>query len=195
KRAGERMNRMIHDLLDAARVESGALPIQPEVVNVQDLLDGVAEIMAPLAEEKSLTLHLPPARSLPRLWADSDRVFQVFSNLIGNAIKFTPEGGSITVRAEGSGGRVRFAVVDTGPGIPEDQLASIFERMWQARTDDSRGIGLGLAIARAIVDAHGERIGVESELGVGTEFWFTLRLAEPHDQSTNQDSSARSSVA
>jgi signal transduction histidine kinase len=177
KRNGERMNRLIHDLLDAARVEAGSLPIRQEVVDVGDLFENVVEMMRPLAEEQGLSLHVVLAERLPRVRADSERILQVFSNLIGNAIKFTPKGGHITLRADPMGTKVRMAVVDTGPGIPPDQLADIFRKMWQARKDDTRGIGLGLTIAKAIVEAHGERIGVESQVGRGTEFWFTVGVA------------------
>jgi signal transduction histidine kinase len=177
RRAGERMNRLVHDLLDAARIEAGRLPIEAREIGVVDILDAVAELMGPLASDRSLSLVVAADEGLPPVRVDPDRINQVFSNLIGNAIKFTPPGGQVTLRAERMGDKVRFAVVDTGPGIPAEQLKEIFGRMWQASRDDTRGIGLGLTIAKAIVEAHGERIGVESRVGEGTEFWFTAAVA------------------
>jgi signal transduction histidine kinase len=106
--------------------------------------------------------------------ADAARVQQVLSNIVGNAVKFTPRDGRITVCAESIGGEVRFAVIDTGPGIPAEQLPHIFGRFWQAKTSDRRGIGLGLAIAKGIVEAHNGRIWVESHVGLGSTFYFTL---------------------
>jgi signal transduction histidine kinase len=174
KRSGERATRLVLDLLDAARMEAGRLPLEPEVVTVDVLIDDAVEMMAPHAAESSLILEVAPAGKLPPVSADPQRILQVFSNLIGNAIKFTPPGGTITLEARLEDGSVRLSVRDTGPGIPPDQLARIFERLWQSTPGDRRGIGLGLTIARAIVEAHGERIGVESVVGEGTEFWFTL---------------------
>jgi signal transduction histidine kinase len=109
--------------------------------------------------------------------ADAARIQQVLSNLVGNAVKFTPRSGRITVCAEHIDGEVRFGVIDTGPGIPAEQLPHIFGRFWQAKTSDRRGIGLGLAIAKGIVEAHNGRIWVESHVGLGSTFYFTLPAA------------------
>jgi signal transduction histidine kinase len=174
KRQGEGMRHLVNDLLDAARLESGRLPIHPEPIEVDRLLDTATEMMGPLAKDHRLTLNVSRSAELPAVHADPHRVNQVFSNLVGNAIKFTPPDGRITISAAIDGEKVRFSVADTGPGIPQEQLPEVFRRMWQARSDDARGIGLGLTIARAIVEAHGQTIGVESRLGEGTEFWFTL---------------------
>jgi signal transduction histidine kinase len=105
-------------------------------------------------------------------------VLQVLSNLIGNAVKFTPEGGSVLVTASRQDQAARFAVVDTGPGIPDDELPQIWEPFWQAKTHARRGLGLGLFIAKALVEAHGGQIWAESMVGVGTAFCFTLPLSE-----------------
>jgi signal transduction histidine kinase len=109
--------------------------------------------------------------------ADAARINQVLSNLVGNAVKFTPRDGLITISAEQVDGEVRFAVIDTGPGIPAEQLPHIFGRFWQAKSSDRRGIGLGLAIAKGIVEAHSGRIWVESSVGLGSTFYFTLPVA------------------
>lgn len=174
KRSGERMNRLIHDLLDAARIQAGRLPIEPRAAELPTLFESALEMMRPLAAEKGLHLEAECSAGLPTVWVDAERMLQVFSNLIGNAIKFTPDGGQITVRAEPREGRVRVGISDTGPGIAPDQLGEIFGKMWQANRADMRGIGLGLTIAKSIVEAHGETIGVNSTLGEGTEFWFTV---------------------
>jgi signal transduction histidine kinase len=102
---------------------------------------------------------------------------QVLSNLVGNAVKFTPRQGRIVVSAERFDGEVRFAVIDNGPGIPPEQVPHIFGRFWQAKSSDRRGIGLGLAIAKGIVEAHTGKIWVESQVGVGSTFYFTLPTA------------------
>jgi signal transduction histidine kinase len=174
KRAGERMTRMVQDLLDVAKFESGRLGIDKRSVEIAPLIGEAADMLRPLAVERSLRLDTSVVDDLPPVAADAGRVLQVFSNLIGNAIKFTPPGGRIVVRAEPVGGQARFAVSDTGPGIPAAQLPQVFGRFWQADVNDRRGIGLGLAIAKGIVEAHGGRIWVESEVGRGTTFYFTL---------------------
>jgi signal transduction histidine kinase len=110
--------------------------------------------------------------------ADRGRVLQVFSNLIGNALRFTPAGGSITLGARREEGLVRFSVVDTGPGIPPEHLPHLFERFWQAKEGSREGAGLGLPIARGLVEAHGGRIEVASTPGQGSTFSFTLPMAE-----------------
>ena len=179
KRAGERMNRLIQDLLDVAKLEAGRVGIDARELQVAPLVREAHEMLAPLAAEKSLQLDYTVADGLPPLTADAGRVLQVLSNLAGNAIKFTPKGGRILIRAESAPGGVRFSVADTGPGIPPEQLSKLFGRFWQGNPADRRGIGLGLTIAKGIVDAHGGRIWVESRVGEGTTFYFTLGTALP----------------
>jgi signal transduction histidine kinase len=174
KRAGARMNALIRDLLNVARLETGTLAVDPVPVSPSLLVSEAIEMMRPLATVKSLGLESAVADGLPSVLADPERIGQVFSNLVGNAIKFTPPGGRITVGAVSSEGRVWFSVTDTGPGIPPEQLERIFGPFWQARRKDDRGIGLGLTIAKGIVEAHGGKIGVDSEVGIGTKFWFGL---------------------
>ena len=174
KRTGSRMNHLIQDLLNAARMDTGRLEVEMRPLTPAQLVDTAIEMMQALALERALSLEADVAPDLPLVCADAERMAQVFSNLIGNAIKFTPAGGRIVVRAEGADGRVWFSVTDTGPGIPPEQLENVFGEFWQARRTDSRGIGLGLTIAKGIVEAHGGTIGVDSEVGVGTKFWFAL---------------------
>jgi signal transduction histidine kinase len=106
--------------------------------------------------------------------ADRGRLLQVFSNLVGNAIKFTPSGGTVTLRAAPADGAVHFSISDDGPGMPPEHLAHVFDRFWRARKGERGGLGLGLAIARGIVEAHGGRIWAESREGEGSTFHFTV---------------------
>ena len=177
QRAGDRMNRLIQDLLDIKRLESGRLTLDLRPIAARALLLDAVEMLRPVASASGLELVLDAPDDLPRVTADAHRVQQVLSNLIGNAIKFTPKGGRITVSAVSADGEVRCEVGDTGAGIPADQLPHIFGQFWQATRGDRRGIGLGLAIAKGMVEAHGGRIWVESTLGEGSSFFFTLRTA------------------
>ncbi|MDQ3997322.1 MAG: ATP-binding protein [Gemmatimonadota bacterium] len=174
RRATERMNRLIHDLLDVKRIEQGRLAVDPRPETMGAIIRDAVDMLRPLAEAQGLELASEIPDDLPKVLADPPRVQQVLSNLVGNAIKFTPRGGRITLRARLDSAEVRLAVIDTGPGIPPDQLPHVFGRFWQARTSDARGIGLGLAIARGIVEAHRGRIWVESRPGEGSTFYFTL---------------------
>jgi signal transduction histidine kinase len=179
KRAGERMNRLIQDLLDVAKLEAGRMSVVRRPLDVSALMTEADDLLAPLASEKSITFEARADDGLPELSADAGRAQQAIGNLVGNAIKFTPRGGRIRVRAERSGEGIRFSVADTGSGIPPEQLSQIFGRFWQADRADRRGIGLGLAITKAIVEAHGGRIWVESRVNEGTTFYFTLDSASP----------------
>jgi signal transduction histidine kinase len=177
KRAGKQMNRLIEDLLDTVQLESGKLSLDLEDVDVATLFRQVEETFYPLAARRQITLTMIPPRNGVRVHADSFRVSQVLGNLLGNAIKFTPEGGEVTLRASLEGTEVVFGVRDSGPGIPPDQMQHLFEQFWQARRNDKRGVGLGLTIAKGIIDAHGGRIWCESNPGAGSTFSFALPAA------------------
>jgi signal transduction histidine kinase len=177
RRAAERMNRLIQDLLDVRRVDSGGMVVEPKSEHIDGLMAEALEMLRPLASAASLSLEYDAPSEVPCVAADSARLLQVLSNLIGNAIKFTPPGGRVWIEVEPSDDEVRIAVSDTGPGIPADQVPHIFGRFWQGRSSDRRGIGLGLAIAKGIVEAHGGRIWVESQVGEGSRFIFTLPIA------------------
>ena len=179
KRAGERMNRLIQDLLDAAKLQGSRVGIDARSVEVAPIIKEAEEMLAPLASEKGIRLETTVGNALPTITADAGRVLQVLSNLVGNAIKFTPAGGRIVIRADAAPGGVRFSVTDTGQGISQDQIGKIFGKFWQANPADRRGIGLGLTIAKGIVEAHGGRIWCESRLGEGTTFQFTLSTVMP----------------
>lgn len=174
KRAGKQMNRLIEDLLDTVQLESGRLTLVLENIDVATLFDQLEDTFRPLAarREISLVTTSPPEGLTVR--ADEFRLSQVMGNLLGNAIKFTPERGTVTFSARRDGSNVLFEVSDTGPGIPPEQLSHLFEQFWQARKNDKRGVGLGLTIAKGIVDAHGGRIWVESTPGAGTTFSFVI---------------------
>jgi len=184
QRSGEQMNRLIQDLLSVTTIEAGRLTIDPRKVEVRHLFREATEMLEPLAREKSITLVVDPPGDIPPIRGDPGRVLQVFSNLVSNAVKFTPRGGVITVSAECVDGRVQCSVTDTGPGIPPEDLPRIFGKFWQAKRGDKRGVGLGLAIARGIVEAHGGTIAVRSDVGRGSVFSFSLPVwsdAEPAD--------------
>ncbi|MBZ4418475.1 PAS domain S-box protein [Myxococcus sp. RHSTA-1-4] len=176
-RASRTMRKLIEDLLDIASIEEGRLSIQRGQVVPAALVHEVAESLQSQAEEKQLLLEVGVEPGLPPLSADPDRLLQVLSNLAGNALKFTPSGGRVSVRVTRRGDDVVFSVQDTGAGIPEEQQAQIFDRFWQADSADRRGRGLGLAIAKGLVQAHEGRIWVESTVGQGSTFSFSVPIA------------------
>ncbi|MEO6420137.1 MAG: ATP-binding protein, partial [Polyangiaceae bacterium] len=172
RRAGKRMERLIADLLDIAKLEDGKLRVDMTEVEVGPLLQQAFEEALPMADHESVNLELVQCAELVR--CDRERILQVFSNLVGNALKLTPREGTVTLGAERVDGVCRFFVRDTGPGIATDNLDRVFTRFWQVGAHDRLGAGLGLAIARGIIDAHGGRIWVESKHGHGATFYFTL---------------------
>jgi len=174
RRSAERMNHLIRDLLDMARIESRKLQLEPGLHEVGALAGEALEMFQPLAIEGQIALTAEIGDPQLQIECDRERVLQVLSNLLGNAIKFTPRGGSVRLLARREPGHVRFGIADTGPGIAEENLEHIFDRYWQVRASGRAGAGLGLSIARGIVHAHGGRIWAESEPGSGSTFWFTL---------------------
>jgi signal transduction histidine kinase len=176
-RAGKRMNRLIEDLLDTVQLESGRLSLDIEDVEVATFFRQLDETFAPLAARRRISLGLFAPDDGVRVRGDSFRISQVLGNLVGNAIKFTPEGGEVAVSAAAENGEVVFSVRDSGPGILPEQMGHLFEQFWQARRHDKRGVGLGLTIAKGIIDAHGGRIWCESAPGEGSTFSFALPAA------------------
>ncbi len=174
ERAATRMSRLIEDLLDVTRLDAGQLSVAQARVPVLPLVSDAVEAHRPLATSASLALRLEAAPEFPEVWADRDRLLQIFENLVGNALKFSKPGGRITIGAAPGEGAVRFWVSDTGSGIPAENLPHLFERFWQARKGERRGAGLGLAIVKGLVEAHGGRIWVESLPGQGSTFFFTI---------------------
>jgi len=187
RQASEQIDALIEDLLDVTRIAAGRLVVRPEPADPRALVLRAVDGLRPLAEAAGLTLALDLPDELPEVAADTDRVVQLLSNVVGNAIKFTPAGGRVTVSAASGSApdesAVLFTVADTGPGIPAAQLAHVFDRFYQAPLDPAsrgggrRGAGLGLPIARGIAEAHGGRLWIEPPAGQGTVVRFTLRRA------------------
>ena len=172
-----RMSRLIGDLLDVGSIEAGKFTVTPEVRDAAELVRESVEAFQPSATAKGLTLESRVAKGPLRAKLDHDRVVQVLANLLSNAIKFTPPGGRVSLRLDRRGDQVRFAVSDTGPGIKASKHEAVFIRFWQAQKGDQRGLGLGLHIAKSIVEAHGGTISVQSAPGEGSTFSFTLPVA------------------
>jgi signal transduction histidine kinase len=193
--SAKRMSRLIADLLDVTRLEGGKrLPIEPEQVQAAELLDEAKELFRAQATVAQVSMEYHCDETLPPVHADRHRMMQVLSNLIGNSLKFTPPGGRITVSAKVREDEVLFSIADTGPGIPRENLSDIFSPYWQAKRTERLGAGLGLPIAKGIVEAHGGKVWVESEQGEGTQFYFTLPLqtpAEPEPATTAAESATR----
>ena len=177
RRSAERMNRLIHDLLDVAAIEAGHFRITPTPMAADTLVADAMEMLHPLAARKGIDLVVDVAPGLPSVKADRDRMLQAFSNIGGNAIKFTDAGGRITIRAERQASFVEFTVQDTGRGIASTDLPFIFDRYWQATEKPHGGSGLGLVIAKQIISAHGGDVRIASELGRGSSFTFTVPAA------------------
>jgi signal transduction histidine kinase len=178
----DRLTRLVDQLLDLSRMESGDLALSLEPVHLSRLVDRVMSEVAVARPERARTLaiHNDVPTDLPPVEADQERIHQVLFNLLDNAFRFTPDGGSVRVRAVLSKGSCEVSVEDTGPGIPEEHLPLVFERFYRvdpSRSRDDGGTGIGLAIARSIVDAHGGRIWAESAEGKGSTFRFVLPVA------------------
>jgi signal transduction histidine kinase len=176
-RSTERMNRLIQDLLDASRTTTDRLSLMTASMPATLVVDDALEIARTLAADRPITVER--SDELPIVRADRERVVQVITNLIGNAVKFSPAGSAIAIGGHVDGEMVRFWVRDHGPGLTAEQLAHVFERFWKGHRDDRRGVGLGLFISKQIVEDHGGYIGVESIPGQGATFHFTLPIAEP----------------
>lgn len=176
-RAVGHMNRLIQDLLEVAGMEAGTVSVEPQEEPVGPLLRSACSTMHRVASAKEIELTCEHEPEVPPVNADRDRIDQVLGNLIGNAVRFTPQGGRVRVGAEREGEWVRFSVTDTGVGIDAADLPHVFDRFWQAKRSREGGAGLGLAIARGIIAAHGGEMWVESEQGDGSTFFFTLPIA------------------
>jgi PAS domain S-box-containing protein len=177
RRSTDRAVHLIEDLLDVAKIEAGRLVVQRVPEAVVPLLEEAIDLHRPLAEARGLQLELEAEEALPRVLVERNRVLQVFSNLIGNALRFTPSGGSITVKAKRKDdGEVCISVKDTGTGIAPEHIPHLFDRFWQAKAG-REGAGLGLTISRGIIEAHGGKLWVESTPGQGSTFSFTLPVA------------------
>jgi DNA-binding NarL/FixJ family response regulator/signal transduction histidine kinase len=182
-RSAEQMDRLIADLLDIARIDAGTLAVDPAAVSLEEtILDAVREI-EPAARDRRVSLETDVEPDLPLVWADAGRILQVLSNFLGNAVRHTPLGTIVTVQARRLGREVLLSVSDTGNGIEPEHMPHLFDRFWQARPQTRSGAGLGLSIARGIVEAHRGRIWASSAPGEGATFFITLPLArEQHPE-------------
>ena len=176
QRAGVRMTALLNDLLDLAKIEAGRFAVAPVRSSAGQLVGDACDLMETLAVSNSIAILREPGADAMVL-ADPERIFQVFSNLIGNALKHAAQGGQVRVGAAPMNGMCEFRVSDNGPGIAAEQIGNIFERYWQGKQSDSAGAGLGLYIAKGIVEAHGGSLRAHSVPGAGATFAFTLPLA------------------
>lgn len=186
KRAAE-MNRLVNDHLLIAKVSAGALDLAPRKVDVAAFLRDILEQNTPLATSKGVRLTLAPPSGPLRIRADVDCLRRVFDNLLSNAFRYTEPGGCVTIAARPIEGGVRFSVVDDGCGISPEELPLVFQQFWQAGKGQSGGAGLGLAIVRGIIEAHGGRVWAESELKKGTMVAFELPRRPPRRRDTSDD--------
>lgn len=190
QRTAHRLRVLMEDLLSAGSIQSGRFTVVPEAVPLREIVDEALETveLAVAERDQRVDVEIPPGSFVVR--ADRRYTRQVISNLLGNASKYGPQGTPITVRAQRGDGEIRVTVEDRGPGIPKEQLAGLFERFYRIRNDaDEPGIGLGLAIAKGIVEAHGGRIGIDSEIGEGTRVWFTLPAVREAEATSRSSSS------
>jgi signal transduction histidine kinase len=177
-RAAERASRLVHDLLDAARIDAGGLQLDLVAADVSALVREAAELMRPLLANGQLRCDTQVEEGLPPALVDRERILQVFSNLMGNALKFAQPGTTVSLIAWAEDGEIRCGVADEGPGISPADLPRVFDRYFQGEHGPTaHGAGLGLSIARGIVEAHGGRIWVETAQGRGSRFFFSLPAA------------------
>jgi two-component system sensor histidine kinase GlrK len=188
KQSTDRMHALVNDLLDLARLRSDRIELRVRRVDLGELVDSAVALMRPLFEAKEQRVATAIGAPSPAIAGDARRLERVLLNLLGNATKFAPAGAAIEVRIRDDADAVTIAVSDTGPGIPPEAQPHLFEQFYTGRTSSSRhniGAGLGLPIAKGIVEAHGGRIWVESGVGVGTTVAFTLpkswRWEEPDE--------------
>jgi signal transduction histidine kinase len=178
-RSGRRMEKLIADLLDVSEIEAGRLKVVKKQCEVGALLDPVRDTFSENAKSKTIEFTVVSPENVPQIHVDQDRIIQVLSNLVGNALKFTPKNGKVSLNVEVFPTEVRFEIRDTGPGISEDELPHIFEQFWKAKGSEKMGRGLGLYIAKMLVDYHGGRIWAETTRHSGSSFFFTIPYKAP----------------
>jgi PAS domain S-box-containing protein len=183
KSNADRLARLITDLLDLSRIEAGKIELRPSRLPANSLVSEIVETLRTVASEKLISLEVAAPETALSVWADRDKVIQILMNLIGNALKFTPPHGKVTVTIEQSEADwAKFSVVDSGPGIPNEKAGKIFEKFYQVEQPNqykAAGTGLGLTISKALVEMHGGRIWIDSILGKGTTLSFTLPTKPP----------------
>lgn len=174
-----RMAGMVDDLLAISVGRTGGTMLRLEPVKAAELLSMAAQQAAPLVSEAGLQLELQQDSELPVIYVDAQRIMRVFGNLLDNAMKFTEAGGKVIVRAEPAPGAVLFSIANSGPAVPEQDLAQLFLPFWQASSDDARGAGLGLSICRSIIEAHGGTVWAEPMAGMRLKIVFLLPRGRP----------------
>ncbi len=178
----ERMSRLISDLLDVTRIDANSLKVEMGIVLLDKMMIDMADSFKPYLNEKSIKLKTNIPSDCDEVFCDEDRTIQILTNLINNAIKFSNSGGQIFINAKKISNMVEISVEDTGKGITEENLTHVFNRFWQEKNHAHIGTGLGLAISKGLVEAQGGKMWVKSQSGVGTTFYFTLKLAETNNQ-------------
>jgi len=174
KRNADRMLRLVMDLLDISKIESGKVEMKREEIDVISLLNEVLSEHERDISKKQLNLGKKISRNVGVIWADKDKITEVLLNLLSNAIKYSPKGGDISIKLEGMEKEIRFEISDTGSGIPKDDFKKIFDKFERITAEKQEGTGLGLPIAKDIVELHKGKIWVESHVGKGSKFIFTL---------------------
>ena len=187
QRTARSMERLTAQLLDVARIEAGVLEVRNDPIDLPPLIAEALEEFEGPARARRIAIRCEIGNDIPQVAGDHDRLIQVLSNLLGNAMKFTYDGQGIVLRVARLGGMLQISVEDSGVGIAREDLPHIFTRFWQANRMSRAGAGLGLAICKSIVEAHGGRIWVASVVGRGTTMYFTLR-AVPHEVATERGS-------
>jgi signal transduction histidine kinase len=185
----ERLSRLVEQLLDLSRLESGDIPMRIEPVALAPLVDRVVGEVRVARPDREIRVHNEVPEDFPPVAADRERIHQVLMNLLDNAFRFTPPGGVVTVSAVGRGEVSEVSVADTGPGIPSEHLPYVFERFYRvdpSRSREDGGTGIGLAIARSVIEAHGGRIWAESRVGRGSRFTFALPVDGPSEDGKQQ---------
>ncbi|MGD9682466.1 MAG: CHASE3 domain-containing protein [Candidatus Obscuribacterales bacterium] len=185
----DRLIRLINDILDIRKIEAGKMELSLQPLDASSLVHDTIEAIGAYAHEHSVRL-VDSSTSCPLIFADRDRVVQILTNLVSNAVKFSPEGGSVTITSEERDGKVRFSITDEGSGISEQDQRKLFRKFQQINSGDDRpkgGTGLGLSICKALVEQHGGRIGLDSVAGQGTTFWFEMPLAEVESDRQRQE--------
>ncbi|MGB7951977.1 MAG: ATP-binding protein, partial [Candidatus Binatia bacterium] len=183
KSNADRLGRLITDLLDLSKIEAGKIDLRPAYLAIDTLAREIAEVLRTVAAEKLISLEVVSPEDQVRVWADRDKVVQILMNLVGNALKFTPSQGNVTIAIDRVDAEwVKCSVVDSGPGIPADEAGKIFDKFYQVEQSNkqkAKGTGLGLAISKALVDMHGGKIWIESRINEGSCFSFTLPAKRP----------------